>query len=43
LGLSLEKDMLIKQFERALKGAAVDCRLNRIMNQFEEVPITCAP
>jgi superfamily II DNA or RNA helicase len=43
LNISVQKDELIKQFERALKGAAVDCRLNRIMNQFEEVPIKCAP
>lgn len=43
LGLSIEKDVLIKEFERALKGAAVDCRLNQIMNQFEDIPIKCAP
>ena len=43
LNLSVQKDVLIKQFERALKAGAVDCRLNRIMNQFEDVPIKCAP
>jgi superfamily II DNA or RNA helicase len=43
LGLSMEKDKLIKEFERALKAAAVDCRLNKLMNQFEEIPIKCAP
>lgn len=43
LSLSVQKDRLIKQFERALKGGAIDCRLNRAMNKFEDVPITCAP
>jgi superfamily II DNA or RNA helicase len=41
LALSKEKDALIKQFEIALKEAAVDCLLNRLMNQFEDVSLEC--
>lgn len=39
--LSILKEKIIKQFERAIKEAAVDCQLNKFANEDENDPIKC--